>query len=96
VDDALAGRKTKCPTCQAVNDVPYPDFFSFACPGCGRELEVSEDSLGQMIKCPHCGRSTFTPSKKGAATAGGCAGLTSLIAVLMIAGGTLLTLALGR
>jgi DNA-directed RNA polymerase subunit RPC12/RpoP len=93
VDDALAGRKSKCPHCQTINDVPYPDFYSFACPSCGKELDVSADSLGKMVKCPHCGVSTFTPSRQGATTSTGC--FTSLVAVALIIGATFLSLVLG-
>lgn len=86
VDDALAGRKTTCPNCKNVTDIPYPDFFSFGCPSCGGELEVSADSMGKMIKCPHCGQSTFAPSKKGSGgQVAGC--FTSIIAFLLVTAG---------
>src|SRR5262245_427205 len=37
-------------------------MIRFCCPGCSSGLEVPEDRGGNMIHCPHCGRSTRVPT----------------------------------
>src|SRR5437870_3443760 len=32
-----------------------PNPLVFACPGCGKKLQVKKESSGQKVKCPTCG-----------------------------------------
>jgi DNA-directed RNA polymerase subunit M/transcription elongation factor TFIIS len=44
------------------SDVP-PSDHRFCCPGCGQEVEVPADSIGQLVRCANCGRQFFASAE---------------------------------
>lgn len=39
-------------------------FFSFVCPSCRTELEVTPDMIGTRTECPACGTNIVVPDPK--------------------------------
>ena len=55
VSDAFAGKKGRCPTCQAVVDIPAAsDTIVVTCQECHAQLEVAASFAGKMGRCPAC------------------------------------------
>ncbi len=68
VPDESAGKKIKCPGCQAVNVVPAatggkpeaaPPTFAAACPNCNKKMKLPMAASGKSVRCPSC-QSSFT------------------------------------
>ncbi|MBO6168217.1 MAG: hypothetical protein J6P13_07745 [Kiritimatiellae bacterium] len=46
-------------------------FFSFLCPNCHSELEVTPDMIGEHTDCPACGAGITIPKPEAAEAASG-------------------------
>jgi hypothetical protein len=88
-DYQAAGGKATCFKCNAVVDVPWPEFMPrLQCPGCKAELEFPPSSAGRIEKCNKCGCAVQVPSKGGATATSGCGALLGqgLICILFLTG----------
>jgi len=44
------------------NGLELPNPIAFACPGCGKKLQVKEELGGRKVKCPKCGQVVLVPA----------------------------------
>jgi Zn-dependent protease with chaperone function/DNA-directed RNA polymerase subunit RPC12/RpoP len=81
VSDAAAGKKGRCPACQAVMEIPRAagngspmasgdgDTILVHCSECGMQLQVSAASAGRKGRCPRCQAVMPIPAAAGATRA---------------------------